>query len=197
MVASLAVADRLILIPTGRTLSTGDFKAEYTARTDGDGEIYCVNVGLSRFELEGARFQDFTPEKEDAFSAQVSVVPETSFTPAIALGVRDIGDQTDGKGLLYDGQSFYIAVSKSIPVTGGIPLLFQDVVVHGGLGTGSLNGVFFGVEGVLPTGLRIMGEYDTDDVNVGISYNLIPTIKARVYSIKGDLYYGALFSLSF
>lgn len=197
VVSSLAVADRLILIPTGETLGTGSIKAEYAANSNGDGRIYWVNLGVSRLEIEGARFQDFTPDNEDALSAQISILPETTFTPAIALGMRDIGDETKGKGVPYDGQSLYLAVSKSIPVTGGVPLLFQDVVVHGGIGTESLSGVFFGVEGTLPMGVRVMGEYDTNDFNFALSYNLIPTLNVRLSSIKGDIYYGALFSVSF
>lgn len=197
VVSSLAVADRLILIPTGETLSSGSIKAEYAANSNGDGKVYWVNLGVSRLEIEGTRFQDFTPDNEEAVSAQVSVLPETTFTPAIALGIRDIGDETEGKGVLYDGQSFYLAVSKSIPVTGGVPLLFQDVVMHGGIGTGSLSGIFFGIEGTLPMGVKVMGEYDTNDFNFALSYNLIPTLKARVSSIKGDIYYGASFAVSF
>ncbi|MGB9586780.1 MAG: hypothetical protein ACPL7O_01235 [Armatimonadota bacterium] len=197
VLSTLAVADRLILIPTGKTLSTGSIKAEYAANSDGDGKIYWVNLGVSRLEVEGARFQDFTPDTEDALSAQVSVLPETTFTPAIGVGMRDIGDETNDKGVPYDGQSLYLAVSKTIPVTGGVPLLFQDVVLHGGIGTNALSGVFFGVEGTLPMGIRVMGEYDTNDFNFALSYNLIPTLNARLSSIKGDIYYGALFSVSF
>jgi len=198
LLAASAAADRLVLIPTGRTLTTGGIKAEYAANSDlDDAKIYWVNVGVSRLELEGARFQDFGPDDIDVVSAQVAVIPETSFTPSVALGVRDISDETDGRGIPYDGQSFFLAVTKSIPVTGGVPLLFQDVQLHGGIGTGSLGGVFFGIEGKLPMGIHLAGEYDTEDFNFSASYNIVPTIKAKLSSIKGDVYYGAVFSTSF
>lgn len=197
LIVNSVSADRLILIPTGRTLS--GIKGEYLSSTDGDGKAYWINLGISRFEIEGARFQDFlTDDSVDAISAQVSVIPETSFTPAVAVGVRDIGDETDFSNALYDGTSFYLAASKSIPVTGGVPFLFQDVTVHGGIGTNSLKGLFFGVEGTLPFGLRINGEYDTDDFNYSLEYNIIPPlVKAQIASVKGDMYYGAVFSTSF
>ncbi|HUV05657.1 MAG TPA: hypothetical protein VMX94_11195 [Armatimonadota bacterium] len=198
LLAASAAADRLVLIPTGRTLSTGGIKAEYAANSDiHDARIYWVNLGVSRVELEGARFEGFGAEDIDAVSAQIAVLPETSFTPAVALGVRDISDETDGRGMPYDGQSFFLAVSKSVPVTGGVPLLFRDVKLHGGIGTGSLSGIFFGVEGTLPMGIRLAGEYDTEDFNFSASYNVVPTIKARVSSMRGDVYYGAVFSTSF
>jgi len=197
--AGTANADRVILIPAGSTLSTGTIKAEYLASSEGgDAKAYWVNLGLSRFEVEGARFQDFGPDDVDAFGIQASVIPETSFTPAIALGIRDIADKTEGKGVLYKGQSLYLAVSKSVPVTGGVPLLIQDVKVHGGVGTGGLSGVFFGVEGsVVPLGIKLAAEYDTDNFNWAVSYSVIPVIGAKIVSLKDDIYYGATFSISF
>ncbi|MHB1457896.1 MAG: hypothetical protein ACYC0V_13380, partial [Armatimonadota bacterium] len=72
-----------------------------------------------------------------------------------------------------------------------------DVSSHGGNGTDSLHGLFFGIEGTLPMGLRINGEYDSEDVNVALQYKIIPTIKADVAYIKGSTYFGAQFSTSF
>ena len=197
LLAGPALADRLILTPTGQNLGTG-IKAEYAASASGDFKIYWAQVGFSKIELEGVRFQDFGPDNIDAISAQLEVVPETSFTPAVSLGVRDISDDTKGKGALYDGQSIYVAASKGVPVTGGIPVLFQDVKVHGGFGTGgSLSGLFFGVSGKLPMGIGLMGEFDTEDWNFAASYDIVPAVKIRASSIKGDIYYGALFSTAF
>ena len=198
LAAGSSVADRLILIPTGTTLTTGGIKGEFAASSErNDAKAYWVNVGMSRFEVEGARFQDFGADDVDAVGVQVSVLPETTFTPAIALGVRDISDETGGKGVLYDGQSFYLAVSKAIPVTGGVPILFKDMKMHGGVGTGSLGGIFFGVEGTLPIGIRLAGEYDTDDFNLAASYSIIPALRVRASSIKRDFYYGVAFATSF
>ena len=194
LVAGAVSADRLILTPTGQTLGTG-IKAEYAASSDGDVKAYWIHLGLSKIELEGARFQDFAPDDIDVVSAQIQVVPETSFTPGVAFGIRDIADESDGMGGLYDGQTIYVASSKAVPVTGGIPAVFQDMKVHGGFGMGgSLSGLFFGVSGKLPMGLNLMGEYDTDDWNFALQYNVVPTLKIQASSIKGDIYYGALFS---
>ncbi|MDI6828466.1 MAG: hypothetical protein QME62_08290 [Armatimonadota bacterium] len=198
LIAGIASGDRLILIPTGSTISTG-LKAEYAASTEGDGQkIYWASLGVSRFEVEGARFQDFDNiDQKDAVSVQLCVIPETSFTPAVGIGVRDLSDETEGFGLPYDGQSFYAAVSKTVPVTGGIPVIFQDMKVHGGIGTGSLGGVFFGVEGTLPMGLRIAAEYDTEKFNWAAIYNIAGPLKFKVSSIRNDIYYGAFLSTSF
>ena len=197
LLAGSASADRLILTPTGNTLGTG-IKAEYAANTSADSKVYWAQIGFSKFELEGVRFQDFGPDNVDAISAEMEVVPETSFTPSVALGVRDISNETEGKSALYDGQSLYLAMSKGIPITHGIPVLFQDMKIHGGLGTGgSLSGLFFGVSGKLPMGIGLKAEFDTEDFNLAASYSIIPAIKVQASSIKGDIYYGALFSSTF
>jgi hypothetical protein len=199
LVAGTVCADRLILTPKGDTLSTGGIKAEYAARPDSDdGQIYWVNLGVSRIELEGARFQNFGGDTLDVVSAQVSVLPETTFTPAVAIGARDIANDTEGQSLPYSEEALYLSVSKGVPVTGGVPLLFQDVRMHGGIGTGSLSGVFFGIEGKLaPLGVGVQAEYDTDDFNYAATYSIIPALKLKVSSIKGDVYYGATLSTAF
>lgn len=193
LAAASASANRLIIIPTGSTFSSGGIKGEYAKRSDGGAKAYWVNVGVSRLEVEWAGFREFGPKNEDAFSAQLSVLPETTFMPAVAVGVRDIGDSTNRSNGLYDGRSFYLAATKGIPITGGIPLLFHDVKLHGGVGTGSLSGVFFGAEAQVPFGLRLAGEYDTEKFNFQLSYSIIPALRATISSIEGDIYYGAYF----
>jgi hypothetical protein len=196
--AGAVYADRLILTPTGTTLGTADIKAEYATSSEGDNpKVFWLNIGISRFEVEGARFQDFGPEDVDLVSAQVSVIPETTFTPAVSIGMRDLADEADGGGVLYGGRAIYVAASKSIPITGGVPVLFQDMKVHGGVGTESLSGLFFGVEGRLPMGIKLAAEYDTEDVNWALSYGIAPAVSLKLSSLKQDIYYGAALSTAF
>ena len=188
-------ADRLILTPTGTTLGTGGIKAEYANNSDGDGLIYWANVGISRFEIEGARFVDFDTKDTDVFGVQASVIPETSFTPALAIGVRNIADENGGLLEPYNGRSFYAVASKEIPVSEGVPGLLSNAAVHGGAGTGGLSGFFFGVEAtIVPLGVQAAVEYDTEDWNWAVSYGFMGIINARINSIKGDMFYG--FTLS-
>ncbi len=197
MVAGAASADRLVLIPTGTTLSTGGLRAEYANNSDGDGAIFWANVGVSRLEIEGARFADFGGDDTDVFSVQASVIPETSFTPALAIGMRNITDENGALPALYDERSLYAVASKTIPVVEGVPGLLGDMRVHGGIGTGALSGLFFGVEAtVVPVGVRAAVEYDTDDWNWALSYGL-GVIRAKAYSINEDIFYGVAFSNSF
>lgn len=195
MISGGASADRVVLIPTGTTLGTAGIKAEYANNSDGDGVIYWANVGISRFEIEGARFVDFGPDDTDILSVQGSVIPETSFTPALAIGMRNISDESGGLPGPYNERSLYAVASKTIPVSEGAPGLLGDAIVHGGVGTGGLSGVFFGLEAtIVPVGVRAAIEYDTDDWNWAVSYGFASIIRAKIYSIKNDVFYG--FSLS-
>ncbi len=198
LLAASVAADRLILIPEGMTLGTGQIKGEIAVRGNngGSAQAFWGNVGVSRLEVEGAWFNDFDTKNTQAYSAQVSVLPETSFTPALALGVRDIGDATRFTDSLYGGRSFYVAVSKGIPFSSGIPIL-RDLKFHGGVGTGSLSGVFFGAEAGLPGGLHLAGEYDTEDVNFSAAYDIARIVELKISSMRSDLYFGASLSTAF
>ena len=186
-------ADRLIIIPEGTTLTTGAARVEYAGRQSA--QAYWAAVGILRLEVEGAWFKGFGAGNVNALSAQVGVLPETSFTPAIGLGVRDIGDKTDDQTALYGGRSFYLAASKSVPLSGGQAML-QELKVHVGIGTGSLKGVFFGAETTLPGKVQLAGEYDTETFNFAATYSVVPVVKLRVSSIGGDPYFGALLTTS-
>ena len=198
--AASVSADRLILIPEGTTLTTGQVKGEYQVRaTSGGATAYWANVGLLRLEIEGAWFQGFSAPDTDAVSAQISVLPETSFTPAVALGIRDIGDKTktDAADSLYDGRSLYLAASKGLSfVARGLPFL-SDLKVHAGIGTGSLSGIFFGAEVAVSGRWRLAAEYDSHYVNIAAMYNVAPIARLRVEKIRNDTYFGAVLSTAF
>jgi len=198
LASGIASADRLVTIPTGDTLTTGGIRAEVQSRFDASkGQSYWVNLGLPHIEIEGARFQDYNGRSDDSLSIQASVLPETMFSPGISLGLRDVADNTRNSNMPYQGRAAYLAVSKSIPLTGGIPLLLHDVKVHGGVGTGSLKGLFFGAEGTLPLGLRAKAEYDSSRMNFEAAYFIVPKVKVDAALIKGDMYYGGAFSTAF
>lgn len=197
MIAGGAFADRLVLIPIGATLGTGGIRAEYANNSEGDGTAIWANLGIMRFEVEGARFMDYNGDDTDVFGLQASVIPETSFTPAIAIGVRNIADESSGLPQPYNERAFYAAATKTLPGTGAVPSLLNDIRIHGGVGTGGLSGVFFGADAtVTPLGVRAAIEYDTENWNWAVSYGL-GVIRAKLYNIQDDLYLGAAFSNSF
>lgn len=195
LAAGASFAERMVLIPTGNTLDIG-LKAEYATRpTVSDGHGLWVAVGIPNVEIEGAWFEDEFSETPDAVSVQFTVIPQTSFTPGIAVGVRDISNNTEGTGVLYNGRAYYLAFSKTIDESSGLPILLTDVKLHFGVGTGSLGGAFFGAEATLPIGLTLGAEYDSDKMNYAASFPVGSVFKVKASLIDGEMYYGGVLCL--
>ncbi|MDO8684188.1 MAG: hypothetical protein Q7N50_11975 [Armatimonadota bacterium] len=186
--AAQAFADRIIFTPTGSLLDKGSIKAE-AAFGPSDVVIdrfYWVNVGLGKLELEGMRrVEALTGEEHDIISAELGILPETLLTPALGVGVRDIGDEIE--------RGYYAAVTKTVPVIDKIPFFSTDIKLHAGYGIDGFEGFFAGAEVGLPMKLRIAAEYDGDVTNAYLSWNGLPKTSLKVYSLDGDIFYGAGF----
>jgi len=197
--ASQAFGDRLILTPTGNLLDQGEVRAEAAfgspdaptgLLTAGASErVYWANIGMGRIEIEGARFEPEGGESLDILSAEVAVLPETLVTPAIGLGVRDITEETT------DGRGYYVAITKTVPLTDVVPFFLHDVKVHAGYGVDGLNGAFGGVQVGLPLKLTLYAEHDSENFNAALSWNIVPLVGLKVYSLDGEVFYGASFKM--
>jgi len=181
------------VIPTGDTLGLASAKAEYVAGlSSSNSSAFWLNLGLPRLEIEGVRFRSPGHGTTDAISGQVCVLPETTFTPAVAVGARDLSNSLDHKNALYDGRALYVAVSKSLPMPKSFTGI-RNVKLHGGIGTGSLNGLFVGAEGTLPMNLIVAGEFDSQKLNASVAYQVIPGLRFHLSEIRGQGYYGISF----
>lgn len=185
--AGVASADRVILTPQGSTnRSIASF--EYLSA----GRAYRANVELGKnVELEYAGFHDFGPKDSHAISVQCAL------GTCLSIGVSDLEDKTAGVGSLYGGRAYYLAAA--VPVAGIETKgdLTGIVMLDCGIGSGSLKGIFAGTTVDLANHMRISAEYDTHNVNYGISY-LYPVGPSlgtvSLNSIKGSVYLG--FSLA-
>lgn len=111
-------------------------------------------------------------DSEIAFSGKLGIVTETSTTPAVLVGVFDIGST------VADDASFYVALSKNITS------LASDVAdqpsrplrLTAGFGSGVFDGFFAGFHWTLTPRLSLMAEYlnegfeGDNDINAGIRY---------------------------
>lgn len=183
-----ASADRLVLMPTGNVLTTGDVRAEISLGASDERKIYWLNVGLARLELNAMRLDQgshIVGEKTaDVLGAEFSVLPETTLTPGIGIGVWDLTGQTE------DGEGYYLALSKRVPSARPLPLPLTDIRLHVGFGVGGINGPFAGVEASLPYNLKLYAEQFQENSNVGVGWKLIRGVEARAYLIDGRRYYG-------
>ncbi|MEN6372936.1 MAG: hypothetical protein ABFD64_13090 [Armatimonadota bacterium] len=206
LAAGPVFADRIIFAPTGTTLSPGAVKAEAaTSPSNNDSKVYWLGLGLQKFEVNAIRFDfknetttksrgiatfDTSLDKDDfdIVNAQLGLVPETTLTPAISIGVWDFTDKTA------DGTGYFLAFSKAVPLTKELPLPVRDVKVHAGFGVSGIDNVFGGAEATLPLGLKVSAEYFQKDFNYALGWGPVAGLQAKVYILDGETYYGLKFS---
>ncbi len=184
-------ADRLVLTPSAYNLPPGSAKLEIARRESRGGLTqYWLHVGLvGGIELEGARFE--TQRRHiDSLSLQYNILPDIGFTPAVSVGVRDVADRTD------DGIAFYLAVAYRLPYMPPNPLI-EEMYLFGGVGAGGIKGPFVGAEVRSPFRILLSAEYDSRAWNAAVSWEPVPLLRLRLYSIDGETYYGASLAVSF
>jgi hypothetical protein len=184
-----ATADRIILAPTGNVKGLGDVTAEAAiSPSNNDAKIYWLNVGLPRIELSGIRFDSGSgaagADQVDSFGAEFSLLPETTLTPGVGIGVWDMKEKTD------DGRGYYLALSKELPIPRHIPTPIKGVRVHAGFGASGLSGIFGGAEATIPLGLTLSAEYFQKKFNFAIGWKPLPLVQGKVYLLDGETYYG-------
>lgn len=214
LVAVPVSADRVIFAPTGIVLGGGEIRGEAaTSPSNDDSKIYWLGMGLQRLEINVMRFDFKTeaPEAEETHQvgtigrsffdidginsddlnvvgAELSVIPETTLTPGIGIGVWDVTGETP------DGRGYYLAISKMLPLTGSLPSPIRDVKVHAGFGIDGIDGFFAGAEATIPLGIRLSAEYFKEDVNFSVGWGIIPGLQVKAYILDGETYYGLMFS---
>lgn len=180
-----ACADRNILTPTGDTLGTGRFRLEAVVEADEtDNRVIWAAVGLPRFEVEGQRTETGAGLKEDTINVQAALLPQTTLTPAVGIGILDATDEID-RGL-------YVAVSKNVPFSDLLPLPVRDIRLTAGLGSGPISGLFAGAEATV-MGFRLQTEFDGDDFNLAVGFPFLGVATAKALWIKDDFYLGVEF----
>lgn len=186
-----AHADRIILTPSAYNLPPGSVKLEI-ARRESQGGLtqYWVNLGLvGGIELEGTRTET-QRQQIDSLSLQYNILPDIGFTPAVSVGVRDVANKTD------DGIAFYVAVGYRLPYMPPNPFI-DEMYLFGGIGAGGIKGPFVGAEVRTPYHILLSAEYDSRVWNAAVSWEPVPLLQLRLYSIDGETYYGASLAVSF
>jgi hypothetical protein len=190
MLAALAVcaparADKLIWIPTA---NISKLSAEYMRDGVWDFELITAQLGFRNFELLGRHYSGFPGSGDSTeVGGQLQILPEGFATPGLSLGVWDVAADTPR------GRRVFLVVSKSVPVVNWLPLWVKDIKFHGGLGTGSLSGVFAGAQASIPLGLTLSAEFDSSRTNFGLWWSPIKPLRLKAESWGGDFTVGAQF----
>ncbi len=180
-----ALANPLILTPSGTTLTTGQFRAEAAFSPDDEhGKYFWFATGLMQLEASIIRYEPRGGQAENLINAQWCFIPETFFTPAVSFGAIDIAAESE------EGPSGFLAVTKSVPIGRFLPVI-QDFKATVGLGVGGMRGPFASFETKLPYGLFMQGEYDTRDFNGAVGWQPAPLFRLKAYSIRAEFYVGA------
>jgi hypothetical protein len=168
LLPAIAFADRIILAPSAYSLSSGfDTQVlqtvQYKPRT-----LSYIDAGTSTVQLEAAYLARPGADRV-AVSVQGLVLPETFITPAVSIGIRDIGNsagmyEADG----FYGRGYYLVVTKGLDNSLNPPKI-HEVTLTGGIGAGSFHGLFGGVSAGLPLSLLGTVEYDSRQMNYRVA----------------------------
>lgn len=152
-------------------------------------ENYIFSVGLFSIAELGGRLTEAPRAARDLsanFKVKVPFIPQGYYLPSIAFGMQDVG------GGLRFLQSKYVVASEE--------LWRLRLSLGYGFGPDRMDGVFGGAEFKAADWLYLLGEYDTEETNVGvrvitphffgIPVNLHATVKTSLDHKPGDLEFG-------
>ena len=180
-----ASGNPLILIPTGTTLTTGQFRVEGAFSPSNEhGKYYWFATGFMRFEADLIRRERPGAAAENLIGAQWCFLPETFITPGVSFGGTDIASQSK------EGIGAYLAATKHISTEAVAPFL-KDFSATVGIGVKGIKAFFAGFEAKLPAGIFMQGEFDSRDFNGAVGWQPVPLFRVKAYSIRADFYYGA------
>ena len=84
-------ANPIILAPSATTLTTGQVRAEAAlSPNNNQGRYFWFGTGISQFEVNLIRYDQPNSKPQNSFGAQWDIMPQTMFSPAVAVGVTDI-----------------------------------------------------------------------------------------------------------
>lgn len=181
--AAFAESD-LIQSPTGDVMRINQWEMGIHVRDDGPataefrmGMAPGWELGVDGIEDDGV-----------GLNIRYQIVGESKSSPAIAVGISDIGR---------DDLSPYVALSQRFPQS--------FVRWHLGVGGGRYDGIFLGVStriNTVQTGgngnpISLMAEYVNNDLNLGVSFNFSQGWHLDIAGVDGDLLAGIRFKGTF
>lgn len=173
MACGVALADRLIEIPTGRLIYPERLTLEVGFLTGSpQQERVLVNLRLGGLlELQGAR--SGFERRLEVYGVQYSLYPEIpGYAPGVAFGVSDVFDRTEG------GRKYYLAVSYGIAALGETPL-DHDLRVHVGFGWGKVARFFIGFDIPLSNSLFLRAEHTGEYINAALAWRPSNQVELR------------------
>jgi len=187
-----AFADKVIDVPTGRSLPKGTFQFYDMEATNQNGarDRYLAYAPIMGLEF-GLR-QRMRPNEsgETTFDFAYNFLsPVSSVAPGISVGMLDVLDQT------IDGQRTYLAITFRELLQVGERGANGEVTM--GVQFGQLNTGFVGVSLPLSQNFRLLTEHNGNRISTGFELEMAKGIKARVVTQEGTLLMGLNLSRRF
>ena len=190
--ASMAVADRLVNVPTARPLSKNAIRVEYLAglnNTSAEEEFMAFSV-LNGLEFEVRR--RLRPDENGKLTFDLGynfLSPVASTAPGISFGLLD------GLGETVDGRRAFLALTFRELLDIGEVGENGDVTL--GYQSGSLSGFFVGISLPFSGRTRMIVEHNGARMTSGFETNLAKGVDARLFVQDQLLLGGISFSRKF
>lgn len=170
---SVASADRLIEIPTGKLIYPERLTVEAGFLTGApERERVFVNFRVgSLFEIQGARTG--FDNRLEVYGLQYSVYPEIAgYAPGISVGVSDVFNRTA------QGRGYFVAFSYSLAALGQTPL-DHDLRVHLGFGWEGMPSFFIGFDVPLTNQIFLRAEHSGSHINAALAWRPSNQVELR------------------
>jgi hypothetical protein len=163
LLSASAIADRLILIPTGKKLLNDTFRIEVLTDRSRDATMGWLGLGVGEsfdFEVTAESFNDNRMVNSLDFSYNYTV-PVVDFLPGLSVGVQDAMNVTER------GRNVYVAVTHRY---GNYGELNQDLPTELTYGLWTRSGGLFFAGVTLPFSrtLQLVAEHDSDVFTAGV-----------------------------
>jgi len=191
-----ARADRNVLAPRGLIAEPNSLRLEYASLSaDGRTNLGWLTVGWPDeglgLELEAERFERGGRRRE-TLSAQYSLTGNafSDLAPAVSVGVRDLLNR--GR----ERRAFFLATTKTFGLSRTQERLLREWKLHVGVGSSHLDGPYVGIQGRFAVGFTAHAEYVARRFNGAVTWPVGRYLHLKAYSLDGDLFYGATFTLA-
>ena len=187
----------LVITPTAQTPPASGAALEYhrIQRDIDDVDIWGATFGVTDWLEAGGAFVEI-PGGDDETVGNLKVrIPVSQWLdnpsfPDVAVGAFDVTDQLN--------RAFYLVMSTSYELDGSIPA----INLHLGLAdnktnSGSLDGIFGGIEFAAMRYGTVQAEYDGEDFNAAFRYRPGRHLTLDVGTLGGDFGYGATYQSQF
>ena len=193
MTATTVHGDRLFDIPTGSISERGTFKLDFFAAT------WDLDLNRQRLQMTATKNVELTVSREalpgvhtrESLDFHYNYVPPiTERFPGISFGVLDVLGRTKA------GRAPYLAFSYSLPMVNAAAWE-KDFLLHFGLGSGAIGGVFAGFEFPLTNNFTLWGEHDSRRISAGAEWVPLRGLRVRLFMSDDRAWFGLGFTHTF